>query len=209
MKLYLSSYKVGDNAEGFKKLVGKSAARVAIIDNSRDYSEDLERKARGLQSEFEAMSELGFTPEHLDLRNYFGKSKELVEKLSRLDVAWVIGGNSFLLRRAMEQSGFHTVIDTLIKTNKLVYAGYSAGICVLAPSLRGVEMVDDPTILADGYNPEIIWDGLGLIDFYPIVHYDSDHPESALVDRELAHIQSLGIPYKTLRDGDTIIIDTP
>lgn len=209
MKLYLSSYKVGNDREGFKNLVNKADAKVAIIDNSRDYSPDLERKASSLQSEFDAMAELGFVPEHLDLKNYFGRSEALVEKLNGFDIVWVVGGNSFLLRKAMEQSGFGDVIERLIKTNKLVYAGYSAGICVLAPSLKGVELVDDPNVQADGYNPDIIWEGFGLIDFYPIVHYDSDHPESHLVDIELEHIKSLGIKYKTLRDGDTIIINTP
>ncbi len=162
-----------------------------------------------LQVELDDMSSLGFMPEPVDLRSYFGKPNELVEKLSDFDLVWVRGGNSFLLRKAMEQCGFIHVINKLIKTNKLVYSGYSAGICVLAPSLRGVEMVDDPNVQADGYDTGIIWSGYGLIDFYPIVHYDSDHPESQLVDKELAHIKSTGIKYKTLRDGDTIIIDTP
>jgi dipeptidase E len=208
MKLYLSSFKVGSDTEGFKRLVNKVDARVAVIDNSRDYSTDLERKAISLQSELDAMTELGFVPQHLDLKDYFGKPGTLVEKLSSFDVVWVVGGNSFLLRKAMEQSGFAEVIERLIKTNKLVYAGYSAGICVLAPSLKGVELVDDPNVQAEGYDPGIIWEGYGLIDFYPIVHYDSDHPESHLVDVELEHIKSLGIKYKTLRDGDTIIVNS-
>lgn len=209
MKLYLSSYRVGNDTAGLKKLVGKSGAKVAIIDNARDYSTDLERKAASLQNEFDDMSQLGFVAEHVDLRNYFGKTKELVEKLSTFDLVWVGGGNSFLLRKAMEQSGFDQVIEALIKTNKLVYAGYSAAIAVIAPSLEGVELVDDPNVEAEQYDPGTIWEGYGLIDFYPIVHYDSDHPESKLVDIELEHVKSKGIKYKTLRDGDTIIIDTP
>lgn len=209
MKLYLSSYKVGKDAEGFKNLINKIGAKVAVIDNSRDYSTDLERKTKSLQGEMDAMIKLGFVPEHLDLREYFDKSEALVEKLSNFDALWVVGGNSFLLRKAMEQSGFTKVIERLVRTNMLVYAGYSAGICVLAPSLKGVEFVDDPTVQVEGYDSKIIWEGFGLIDFYPIVHYDSDHPESKLVDEELAHIQSLGIKYKTFRDGDTMIINTP
>lgn len=208
MKLYLSSYRVGDDTEGFKKLVGKLNAKVAVIDNARDYSTDLERKAKGLQSELDAMTELGFVPEHVDLKDYFGNSEFLVEKLRDFDVMWVIGGNSFLLRKAMDKSGFDAVIGKLIKTNKIVYAGYSAGIAVIAPSLKGVELVDNPNVQVEGYNSDIIWEGYGLIDFYPIVHYDSDHPESHLVDIELEHVKSLGIKYKTLRDGDTIIVNT-
>jgi len=209
VKLYLSSYKLGNDTEGLIRLVNKANAKAAVINNAIDFSADLGRKAMSLQVELDDMSSLGFMPEPVDLRSYFGKPNELVEKLSDFDLVWVRGGNSFLLRKAMEQCGFIHVINKLIKTNKLVYSGYSAGICVLAPSLRGVEMVDDPNVQADGYDTGIIWSGYGLIDFYPIVHYDSDHPESQLVDKELAHIKSTGIKYKTLRDGDTIIIDTP
>jgi len=209
VKLYLSSYKLGNDTEGLIRLVNKANAKAAVINNAIDFSADPGRKAMSLQVELDDMSSLGFMPEPVDLRSYFGKPNELVEKLSDFDLVWVRGGNSFLLRKAMEQCGFIHVINKLIKTNKLVYSGYSAGICVLAPSLRGVEMVDDPNVQADGYDTGIIWSGYGLIDFYPIVHYDSDHPESQLVDKELAHIKSTGIKYKTLRDGDTIIIDTP
>lgn len=208
MKLYLSSYKLGNDTEGFKNLVNKVGAKVAVIDNALDFSTDLQRKANSLRAEMDDMISLGFIPEHLDLKKYFGDSKGLVEKLSHFDVVWIRGGNSFLLRKAMDRSGFDEVIDKLIRNNKLVYAGYSAGVCVLAPSLKGVEMVDDPNIEANGYDPDIIWEGYGLIDFYPIVHYKSDHPESHLADKELADIKSRGIKYKTLRDGDTIIVDT-
>lgn len=209
MKLYLSSFRVGNDTDGFKDLVGKNGAKVAVIDNALDFSTDHKRRADSLQYEFDSMKSLGFIPEHIDLREYFDTPDKLVQDLSGFDVVWVRGGNTFILRKAMEKSGFREVIDTLIKTNRLVYAGYSAGICVLAPSLRGVELVDNPNVEADGYDSEIIWDGYGLIDFYPIVHYDSDHPESHLVDEELAHIQAAGIKYKTLRDGDVIIINTP
>lgn len=208
MKLYLSSYKVGKDTEGFKRLVGKANAKVAVIDNALDFSVDLERKAQSLQSELDNMLSLGFIPSHVDLRDYFGKPGMLVKKLSNFDVVWVRGGNSFLLRKAMDKSRFDDVIDQLIRTNKLIYAGYSAGVCVLAPSLEGVEIVDDPNVQADRYEPGIIWKGYGLIDFYPIVHYKSDHPESYLADKELADIKSKNIKYKTLRDGDTIIVDT-
>jgi dipeptidase E len=106
----------------------------------------------------------------------------------------------------MQQSGFDRVIETLVKPGKLVYAGYSAAVAVVAPSLRGVELVDDIHATAKGYDDKIIWDGYGLIDFYPIVHYQSDHPESELVEKELEHVKSMNIKYKTLRDGDVIIV---
>lgn len=69
-------------------------------------------------------------------------------------------------------------------------------------------MVDDKDAKAIGYDSEIFWDGYGLIDFYPIVHYKSDHHESELVDKELEYVKSKNRKFKTLRDGEAIIIDT-
>lgn len=208
MKLYLSSYKVGNHAEEFKALVGTPNARVAVIVNALDFSDDSDRKTQSLASELDDMKSLGFVPEHIDLRDYFDDNDGLFNTLRHFDVVWVRGGNAFILMKAMKQSGFDRVVEELIKTNKLVYAGFSAALCVISPSLDGVELVDDVNAKADGYQDEIIWEGYGLIDFYPIVHYKSDHPESKLVDKELEYVKSQNRKYKTLRDGEVLIINT-
>jgi dipeptidase E len=208
MKLYLSSYKLGDDTEGFVKLVGKTDVKVAVIDNALDCYSDADRRAKNLENEFNNLKTIGFKPEHIDLRSYFKYNDALFEKLKQFDVVWVLGGNSFILLKAMKQSGFDRVVDELIKTNQLVYAGYSAALCVISPTLDGVELVDDVNAVADGYDSDTIWDGYNLIDFYPIVHYKSDHPESELVDKELEYVKSKNRKFKTLRDGESIIIST-
>jgi dipeptidase E len=208
MKLYLSSYKLGNDTEGFKKIVGKTNAKVVVIDNALDFSIDLDRKARSLNSELSDIKSLGFDSEHLDLRCYFNDNDGLFEKLSHFDAVWVMGGNAFILLKAMKQSGFDKVVDELVKKNKLVYAGYSAALSVISPTLDGAELVDDIDATAEGYDSEIVWDGYGLIDWYPIVHYKSDHPESELVEKELEYVKSKNRKYKTLQDGDTMIINT-
>jgi dipeptidase E len=38
------------------------------------------------------------------------------------------------------------------------------------------------------------------------VHFKSDHPESGSDDREIAYYEAAGIPYRTLRDGEALII---
>jgi len=208
MKLYLSSYKLGDDTAGFVKLVGKTNAKVAVIDNALDCYSDVLRRSNNLDNELDSLKAIGFMPEHIDLRHYFNNNDGLFEELKQFDAVWVLGGNSFILMKAMRQSGFDRVVEELIKTNKLVYAGYSAALCVISPTLDGVELVDDVYAVADGYDDKTIWDGYGLIDFYPIVHYKSDHPESKLVDKELEYVKSKNRNYKTLRDGETIIIST-
>ena len=52
---------------------------------------------------------------------------------------------------------------------------------------------------------EIIWDGVGLVDYCFAPHYKSDHPESSLVDKMVEYFVENKMPFKTLRDGEVII----
>jgi dipeptidase E len=46
----------------------------------------------------------------------------------------------------MKLSGLDNVLRRFaIEDNGILYGGYSAGICVLSPSLKGLELVDDIT----------------------------------------------------------------
>lgn len=206
MKLYLSSFRVGNHAAKLQGLVGKPNAKVAVSVNAHDWSTDLSRKKASLDREINSMRSLGFDAEELDLREYFDNDG-LVEKMREYDLVWFTGGNTFILAKAFKQSGFNVVIEELVKKDDLVYAGYSAAFCVLAPSLHGVELVDDKDAEAEGYESGEIWEGIGLIDFYPIVHFRSDHPESDDVEKEYEYVVKNNIPHKTFKDGDAYLVD--
>lgn len=205
MRLYLSSYRVGNHGDRFAGLIGKDNARVAVSINAVDFSENTERKNARLAQEIADMEALGFVAEELDLRNYFNNSS-IMEHMKKYDAVWFSGGNTFILAKAFRQSGFDKVIEEMVANDNLVYAGYSAAFCVLYSSLRGVELVDDKDASAEGYEPGEIWDGIGLIDFYPIVHFRSDHHESIDVEKEYNYVLKNGLPYKTFRDGDVYLV---
>ena len=204
MKLYLSSFVIGNDPQQLVSLVGEGKKAVVIL-NALDHKE--EARVHFLSSQTQALTELGFVVEELDLRNYFGKQEELKKILSTKDMVWINGGNTFILRRAMRQSGFDWVITDLIKKESIVYGGFSAAVCILAPTLKGLEITDDPNIVPEGYDKEIIWDGLGIIDYSVAVHYDSDHSESHLTDKEITFYEANNMPYKKLRDGEVIIVN--
>lgn len=206
MKLYLSSYRLGNHAEKLKELVSKPGARVAVSVNALDYATDLERKQGVLDRELEDMRSLGFNAEHFDLRDYFDND-DLAEKLKEYDLIWFSGGNVFILAKAFKQSGFDSVFEDQVKNYQLIYAGYSAAFCVLNDDLHGVELVDDKDVEADGYESGEIWQGLGVIDFYPIVHFRSDHPESDDVEKEYNYVVENNIPHKTFKDGDVYLVN--
>lgn len=207
MKMYLSSFRLGDHSEQLVNLVGDNK-KVAVIANSIDFGNDLERRKAGVQREIDDLTKLGLKPEELDLRNYFGKKDELVEKLSEFGVFWVRGGNTFVLRRAFRESGLDQWLISQKSNRELVYAGYSAGVCVLSPSLKGLELVDDPNIVSEGYPKETVWEGLGLIDFAFAPHFESPgHPETEAVGREVEYYKKMGEKYVALHDGEAIVIE--
>lgn len=206
MKMYLSSFRIGDHPEQLVSLAGNNK-RAAVIANSIDFGNDPERRIAGVQREIDDLTKLGFSPEEVDLRNYFGKPKDLEKKLSEYGMLWVRGGNTFILRRAYKESGMDQWLMRQKDNKELVYAGYSAGVCVLSPTLKGLELVDDPNIVSEGYPKETVWEGLGLIDFAFAPHFESPgHPETEAVSKEVEHYKMTGEKYRALHDGEAIVI---
>jgi hypothetical protein len=72
---------------------------------------------------------------------------------------------------------------------------------------KGLELTHDLNDVPSGYDPDIVWEGLGFVPFALALHYKSDHPESESVDREIAFYEASGIPYRTLPDGEVLIVD--
>jgi len=207
MKFYLSSYRLGDDPQKLVSLVGENK-KAAVIPNALDFATDIPRRNEGVQRELDDLKKLGFNPEEIDLRLYFGKPEELREKINEFGLVWVRGGNTFILRRAFKESGFDEWLLGQKDNKELVYAGYSAGVCVLSPTLKGLELVDDPVIVGEGYPKETIWEGLNLIDFAFAPHFESPgHPETEAVGREVAHYIKEGVKFKALHDGEVIIIN--
>jgi dipeptidase E len=187
MKLYLSSYHFGDHPQQFSDLIGNNK-NIAIIPNALDWSTDLPRRTASLQQEKDGLLQLYLQPDELDLRNYFGKPEELKRKMSEYGAVWVVGGNTFVLRRAYKQSGMDTWLRENITNQEFVYGGYSAGICVLTQDLKNIELMDEPKIVPEGYDSKIIWEGVGLVDFAIVPHYLSNHPESESASREVDYL---------------------
>ncbi len=205
MRLYLSSFRNGNQPEALLNLLsGKK--RTALIANAVDLDNPEERQRKVIE-EIDRLAALGLDVSDIDLRDYFGKSAELSGKLAQYDLLWVRGGNSFVLRRACAQSGADTIIKDLVMKDRIVYGGYSAGIDLVATDLHGVDLVDDPYRVPDGYNPEIIWSGLGILQYTVNAHYKSEHPESADIDKSIKYMIEHHIPFMALRDGEAIVID--
>lgn len=208
MKYYLSSYGLGDETQRLKSLV--PSGKIGYIPNALDFKNvDLERRKGHVKKDMDSLVDLGLEVEILDLRDYFGKKDELQKKLEELGAVFISGGNTFILRQAMKLSGMDVILDDFKNDNEnFLYAGYSAAGCVLSPDFHAYKIVDRPETPYTEQK-EVIWEGLGHIDYAFMPHYQSDHPESSDVEKEVELCKKHNIPYKTLRDGEVVIIGEP
>lgn len=206
MNLYLSSYQFGNETDKLKSMLPKGS-KVGHINNSKDFTTaDPDLRAHSQLAEIDELNKLGFTAEPLDLKKYFHKESELREKLSDLDGIWVSGGNTFVLRQAMKISGFDNIFIELRQRENFLYGGYSAGVCVLCDSLKYIQHVDNPNDFPYPELKETIWEGLNLVSYGILPHYNSKHHESAAIGMEVHNCIRNKWLFKALSDGEVIIV---
>ncbi|MEA3065933.1 MAG: dipeptidase [Sphingomonadales bacterium] len=209
MKLYLSSMMIGDHPDRLLAMAGGRGARMALITNALD-NIPLEAQLEYTRTRMDAIAYFagqGFDPSPVDLRFYFGRTRPLRDVVLRHRIVWATGGNAFLLRRAMLESGFDGLVRDLLGEG-LVYGGWSAGACVAGTSLRPIGLMDDPDATAAGYGASgPVWEGLGLVPFAIISHHASDHPEAPAAGRAIEFATAQGIAHIALRDGDVLVGD--
>lgn len=203
VRLYLSSFRLGNAPEHLIRLL-QGRTRTAIILNADDYKSPKDRR-ESLAREVDALEGLGLEPRELDLREFFEAPGQLGAVLGDYDLVWIRGGNGFLLRKAFAQSRADEVIPQLLADDAVVYAGYSAGVVVLTPSLEGVDFIDDPNVVPPGYDVPLVRECLGVLPYHVMPHYRSDHPESEGVELAVQHLIDHHVPFVALRDGEAIV----
>lgn len=204
MRLFLSSYRFGAHYDRLLALVG-APGPVAVIANACDSWPTAWQSA--VTSELVPLRRLGFEPDVVDLRDYIGQAQELERELIRYPMVWVRGGNTFVLRAQFARSGADLVLPRLLAADAFVYAGYSAGACVMTPDLRGLEAVDDPAEVRLACGIEPVWEGLGLVDKRIVPHLDSPTDPGGLSRKLVRDYRSEGIPYWALTDDDVVVVD--
>ena len=206
MKFYFSSKGI-KYPEHLLALIGKSKdVKVGLILNANDLKSPEDRlcKSNATMSEFESLS---MKVNLIDLRNYSDSGIELKQALLGNDFIWVAGGSAFYLRYLMKKSGFDSVIRDVL-ADGIVYGGESAGAIVTGPSLSGFE-VREPLDKID----EIIFQGLGLVDFTVLPHWGIDKFKDALegvkriCDLESRNFQAISNnQILVLNEGDVRLI---
>lgn len=165
MKLYLASYKVPTPNDLFSLIGERKVIKVGLIANAKDYYAPRAREVK-VKEIHRFLESLGFAVHELDLRDY-NEGKILKRQLSKFNLLWVAGGNTFCLRYEMKRSGFDQIIREVLGKG-VIYAGDSAGAVVAGSDLRGIELADVPE-----FAEEIIFDGLNLVPRFILPHVGS------------------------------------
>jgi len=207
VRLFLSSYRFGSDPAPFVRLVGEPG-RIAVVANAADAWPSTARAA-AVTSEMGPLRSLGFTPEEVDLRDHLDDPGSLRQRLSGFTSVWVRGGNTFVLRAQLARSGGDAVLTDLVRSNRLVYGGYSAGACVATPSLRGIEFSDDPGEVASTCGIPVIWDGLGWVGHAIVPHAGESALADAGIRQCLSYLREHGVEHVALTDDDAIVVGTP
>lgn len=151
-----------DKTELIKLLPDEGNLSVAIIANAWD-TYPKERKNLELNDCVTSFEKYGLKTSVLDLAKV---NEQAVERsLKNVNLVWVMGGNSFYLNYCAHKSGFDKVLRRIINEN-LVYGGESAGAVLVGSTLHGIEHLDDPKLA-----PEVMWDGIGLLEYGIIPHW--------------------------------------
>ncbi len=199
MKIYLSSYRIPD-IRAFSAFVGKepSSIKMGVILNAQDHKSKENRKQKR-DDVFKYFSDLGFTLEEINLLDY-PDGKGLFEKFKEFDVLWFNGGNTYSLRSAIKQSSCEKILQQALNEG-VIYAGDSAGAIMVGPTLKYFDLADDPNVA-----PETIYDGLSIVDFAVLPHWESEQFSPILEDLEskLNHDN-----YRTIRltDSEYLLVE--
>lgn len=201
MKLYLSSFKIGKKPQILVNML--EGTKVAYINNGQAHADIDVQKFESLW-DMRELREAGLTPEVLNLRDYFGKQKQLKKKLESFDGIYVGWGSTFNLRLAMKLSGFDNVIQEL-RNSDIVYAWFDAGANVVWPDLNAYNQLEQETYSLYGDNATV-WEGLGLTPWYFVGHIDSEHELSAIKANKLVkYYDEHNLKHKKIRDGEFVL----
>jgi dipeptidase E len=202
MRLFLSSYRAGKYPGVLSRLF-RNATKVAVITNAKDYKTNKERR-ESVDEVLKFFESLNFEPVEIDLRMYFGSLEKLEKVLSQFTNIWVAGGNTFVLRKALNYSGADKYLISKVKDNKIAYGGESAGAILATPDFTGVEFGDDPNVVPNHYQKSIIHKGLKLIDYYIVPHYQSEWTGA---EDMIKALERKNLKYQRLTDDQAILID--
>ena len=120
-----------------------------------------------IEDETNTLESLGLTVEALDVST--ASYESIVSTLTKNDIIFVGGGNTFYLLQELRRSGADKILIQEVNKGKL-YIGESAGAIIACPDIGycvGMDSQEKAPELTD-------YTGLGLVDFYIVPHIGNE-----------------------------------
>lgn len=144
-----------------------------------------------------ALEKLGLVVDILELST--ASKEEIEEKLKNNDFIYISGGNTFFLLQELKRTGADKIIIEEVNAGKL-YIGESAGAMIASANIeyvKGMDSVKKAPNLTD-------YDALGLVDFYPVPHYES--APFTKVARKIIDTYSSTLNLTPISNHDVILV---
>ena len=193
-KLFLSSAGITLNTkEEFINLLGNDPTKITVgfIPTGADPEED----KSFVQWSIDQIEDIGMKRVNIDLK---AENKEsLYDKLSKVDVIWVNGGNAFYLLDQARKSGFDEIIPKLLDDGK-IYVGVSAGSYLACPNIEPAKWkhISDPDVVGlkdlSAFN---------LVKFFIVVHFNNKYEQDVLNGAKTTKY-----PVVALRDNQAVLV---
>jgi len=97
--------------------------------------------------------------------------EKVAQVLQDCDCIYISGGNTFFLMQELRRTGTDKLIVEQVEKGKPCI-GESAGAMIFSPNIEYAKDMDDHLLNTSNF---VDFTGLGIVDFYPVVHFNSNH----------------------------------
>lgn len=151
-----------------------------------------------IENETNTLQSLGLK---VDVLNVSSASYEsIVSALTKNDIIFVGGGNTFYLLQELRRSGADKIVAQEVNKGKL-YIGESAGAVIACPDIGYCSGMDSPEKAPDLTD----YTGLGLVDFYIVPHIGNEEMGEAA--KKAVEEYNSRLDLKIITDRQVIQVD--
>ena len=160
-----------------------------------------------IKQDKKAFLKLGYQLEVINLRNFENRN-DLENKINQFDILHVCGGNTLYLNYLFHKSGLFEIAQNLVKSERLIYTGTSAGSMIVAPDLFGLKdslMEEMETKYLEGITRNNYF-GLNLVPFLIIPH--TQNPDYINDNKKIVEkLSNYPCPTIWLKDNQAIWVE--
>lgn len=144
------------------------------------------------------LEDMGLMVDELEIST--ASAEEITSKLKQNDYIYVTGGNTFFLLQEMKRTGTDQLIKEEVNSGKL-YIGESAGAIVASADIeyaKGMDSIDEAPNLES-------FEALGLVDFYPVPHYNN--PPFQVASKKIIDTYSSTLKLSPISNQEAILVN--